>query len=175
MLILIGGELGTEIRDETLTNALSNEYQKRHSHTVTLFGYAVYLLRVQFDCPRQYGSNLLETDCTLAHHVDVWIDLNDDGKFDESENRVYRRSQIDSETPEYTYDLQILIPAIDGTGTKAGTHRMRIRLMRSEAYQKQCGKTEHSETREYTVNIIQRKRCQGNICSLIDHNDFSCN
>lgn len=159
----MGGELNTQIRDERLTNALSNEYEKQQQHTITLFGDAVYLLRVQFDCPRQQGSNLFETDCTPAHHVDVWIDLNNDGKFDASENRVYRRSRLDDETPEYTYDLQLLIPPIDAINTNAGTHKMRIKLIRSEPYQKKCGKNEHSETREYTVNIIQRKKCPSNI------------
>lgn len=161
-LILIGGELGTQIRDTTGTNV---EYEKRNQHDITLFGDAVYLLRLQFECPRKSGTDLIETDCTPAHHADIYIDLNDDGKFDESENRVYRRTRIDDETPEYTFDLQILIPPIDAINIKAGIHKMRVKLIRSEPYQKQCGKNEHSEIREYMVNIIQRKRCPGNICS----------
>jgi hypothetical protein len=175
MLVLIGGEYETHIRDETPTNTAITDYQNRHHLAVTLFGHALYLIRIQLDCPRQYGSDSLETDCNLAHHVDVWIDLNNDGKFDESENRVHRRSSIDSETQEHTYDVQISIPLIDGTNTKAGPHRMRLRLMRSEAYQKQCGNTDYGETREYTVKIIPRKICRGKICPLIDYSNLSRN
>jgi len=175
MLVLIGGAHGTQIRDETPTNAVINDYQSQHRHAVTLFADAIYILRIQFDCPRQYDSGSVETDCYLAYHVDVWIDLNDDGNFDESENRVHQRSPVDSETQGYAYDLQILIPVIDGMNTKAGPHRMRLRLMRSEAYQKQCGKTDYGETREYTVTIISRKRCEGKISPLIDYGNLSRN
>ncbi|CAF1298282.1 unnamed protein product [Rotaria magnacalcarata] len=100
-----------------------------------------------------------EIDCDLDYHINVWIDLNDDGKFDESENRIHRRSRIDSETPRHGYNLQILIPLIDGINTRVGPHRMRLSLMRSEVYQRKCGNTDYSEIREYTVNIIPRKTC----------------
>lgn len=168
-LLVIGGERGTYIQDETQTNGGLSEYENRQNLAVTLFGDALYLLHIQLDCFRQYGTDSHEIDCNRAHHVDVWIDLNDDGRFDESENRVHRRSSIDIEAPEYTYNLQIFIPLSDGINTKAGQHRMRIRLMRSEAYQRQCGNTDYSEIREYTVNIIPRKRCEGKICLFIDY------
>ncbi len=173
VLVLIGGEHKTRIVDETPTNAAISDYQNRHHLAVTWFGDTMYLLRIQFDCPRKFGSDSFETDCKLAHHADVWIDLNNDGKFDESENRVYRRPSIYMETEENTYDLEILIPLIDGTITKAGPHRMRVRLMRSEAYQKQCGDTDDSEIREYTVNIVRKKRCEGKNYPLIDYSNLS--
>ena len=167
----MGGELGTQIRDSTLTNVMINNYQDRDRYDITLFGDAIYLLRVHIDCPRKPGTDIFETDCTPAHRADVYIDLNDDGKFDESENRIYRRTYIDEETPEHTYDLQILIPPIDAITTKAGIHRMRVKLVRSESYQKQCGKNENIELQEYMVNIIPRKICSGiTTISLIIHN-----
>lgn len=144
--ILIGGELGTQIRDSSQTDAVTNE--------ITFFGDAVYLVRVQLDCARQSDD-----DCTRAHYVDIFIDFNGDGKFDQSENRVFRRSHIPEETPENTFDLQILIPRIDEISIKTGLHRMRVVLLRSEAYQKQCGRNQHSVAREYMVNIIPRKTC----------------
>jgi len=175
VLVMIGGEQETQIRDVTPTNAAISDYQNRHQLTVTLLDYTIYIINIDLDCPRQYNSDSVEPDCSLAHHVDVWIDLNNDGKFDESENRVHQRSRIDIEARDYTYDLQILIPLIDGTNTKAGPHRMRLRLTRSEIYQRQCGNNDYGETREYTVNIIPRKRCAGKICSLIDYSNLSRN
>jgi hypothetical protein len=174
-LVLIGGEQGTYIRDETTTNAAISDYQNRHHFTVTLVEYTIYIINIQLDCPRQYNNEPVESDCSLAHRVDVWIDLNNDGRFDESENRVHQRQLIDREVQEYTYDLQILIPSIDGTNTKAGPHRMRLRLTRSEIYQRQCGNNDYGETREYTVNIIPRKRCEGKICPLIHCSNLSRN
>ena len=159
--ILMGGELGTQIRDLTLPNLRINDYQNRDQYDITFFGAAVYLLRVHIDCPRKPGTDLFETDCTPAHQADVFIDFNDDGNFDESENRIYRRAYIDEKPLEHTYDLQILIPRIDAITTIVGIHRMRVKLARSGSYQKQCGKNELTEVREYMVNIIPRKICPG--------------
>ncbi|UJR17248.1 hypothetical protein I4U23_004143 [Adineta vaga] len=155
----IGGEQATQIRDETPSGMLVSAYQNRHHLSVTWYGYTVYIIRIQLDCPQQYNQDVLDNDCALVYHPDVWIDLNGDGKFDTFENRIHRRSRIDSETFEHGYDLQVSIPAIDGINVKVGLHLMRIRLIRSDAYQRECGKTDYSEIREYNVNIIPRKRC----------------
>ena len=167
-LVLIGGEQQTYIRDGTPANTAISGYENRHPLAVTLFGDTVYLVRILLNCPSIYGGDSLATDCYLAHHVDVSIDLNDDGKFDQSENQVHRRTPIDSESLEHGYDLQIIIPVIDGTYTKAGPHRMRLTLMRSEAYRRECNDAGYSETRHYIVNIIPRKTCPGRIRKLAD-------
>lgn len=163
MLVLVGGEQETFIRDDASTNTAISGYNSRDKTAVTLFGDTIYLIRVRLDCPSLYGRDSLETDCNFAHHVDLWIDLNDDGKYDESESRVHLRSTIDGETPTHGYDLQIIIPGIDGMYTKAGQHRMRLGVMRSEAYRRNCGGADHSDTREYIVNIIPRRKCAGKI------------
>lgn len=150
--MLIGGEQETYIRDETPTDdPLSRDLTTEHRSAITMFGESLYLMRVQLECPSSDDS-----ECDLAHHVDVVIDLNDDGEFNEFEKRVHRRSPIDSKSKKHGYDLQILIPAIDGTNTKVGPHRMRISLMRSEIHRKACGDTDFSETREYTAHIIPK-------------------
>ena len=160
--------LETHIRDDTRTNIANSDYERQYRDTITMFADAAYLLRLRLACPQSLDSNFYESDCTLAHHVDIFIDLNNDGIFDQSENRIYRRSLIDTETPENTFDLQISIPPINAiNNNNAGTHRMQVRLTRSESYQNQCGKNEHSEIREYTVNIIPRRKCPGKIYLLI--------
>ncbi|CAF3440080.1 unnamed protein product, partial [Rotaria sp. Silwood2] len=80
MLVMLSGEQETYIRDDTSMNTAISGYQDRQQLAVTLFGDSLYLLRMLLDCPRQYGNDSLDIDCNLAHYVDVWIDLNNDGK-----------------------------------------------------------------------------------------------
>jgi hypothetical protein len=167
MLIEMDGEQGTQIRDKTPTNAANNGYQNRRSITVTLYESTVNVLHIQLDCAQQYRDDSLTYSCILAYHIDVWIDLNDDGKFGEVENRVLHRSLIHSQGLRGTYDLEICIPQIDDINTKTGLHRMRLSLMPNEDYQKKCSKTDYSEKREYTVNIVPKPTCRGKIYLLI--------
>ena len=43
---------------------------------------------------------------------------------------------------------------------------MRIVVMQSEEYHQKCGRTDHHETREYTVNIIPNTVNRGNTLLL---------
>jgi len=165
ILILMMGVQGTQIRDEKPTNDALGVYYNRDDLTVTLHEDTTNVLHIQFECARQSRVDSVESDCSLAHHVDVWIDLNDDGQFDDTENRVRHRSPINNQVSRSTYDLQISIPEIDETNIKSGPHRMRVKLTPSEDYRLKCGKTDYSETREYTVNIIRRIADAGKICS----------
>lgn len=159
ILVLIGGEQETYIRDETADmDSVSISFenvQQSSSSSLTMYGETLYLMRVQLDCPRS------ESDCNLAHHVNVFIDLNDDGQFDEFENRVYSRAPIDSESIKHGYDVQILIPTIDGIHTKIGSHRMQINVLRSEAYRIGCSDMGFSEKREYIIDVIPKVKCAG--------------
>jgi hypothetical protein len=172
MLIEMDGEQGTQIRDETQTHTAISDYNNRHHFKVTLYEDSINELRIQLDCTKQYLGDLLGYDCHLAHHVNVWIDLNDDEKFDEVVSRVHQRSPISNELSRDTYDLQIAIPLIDEWNTKAGMHRMRLRLTPSEIYSKKCGQSAYSETREYIVNIVPRTRIAGKIYPIIDYRDL---
>jgi len=166
MLVIMAGQQGTEIRDETPSNTAIGNYQNRHI-TVTLYESSVNVLRIQLDCAQQYRDDSLNYGCSLDYRVNVWIDLNDDGKFDAVENRLLHQSLIHSKKAPGTYDLEICLPLIDGTNTKAGQHRMRLSLMPSKDYRKKCGKTDYTETREYTVNIVPKATCGGKIYTLI--------
>jgi hypothetical protein len=166
VLILMMGVQETQIRDETPTNDALGVTYNRNYLTVTLYEDTTNVLHIQLDCAQQYRVDSVEFDCSRAHHVDVWIDLNGDGEFDDTENRVRHRSSINNQLSRSTNDLQISIPEIDDTNTKSGSHRMRIKLTPSEDYRLKCGNTDYSETREYTVNIIPRIAYAGKICSL---------
>jgi hypothetical protein len=167
------GVQGTQIHDETQSNTMVSNYDNQQHFAITLYEDTVNVLRIRLNCAQQYLENLLDYDCRLVHHVDVWIDLNGDGNFDETENRVYQRSPINSDIPRDTYNFQISIPPIDDWSTKTGLHRMRIKLIPSEVYTRKCGNSDYSEIREYIVNIVPKNLNTGKICSLIDCRDLS--
>jgi len=150
------GEQNTEIHDETPMNDALSVYYNRQHVTITLYEDTTNVLHILVDCARQSRVDSVESDCSLAHHVDVWIDLNDDGQFDNTENRVRHRSLNNNQLFRSVYDFQISIPEIVGTHTKPGPHRMRIKLTPSKDYLLKCDNADYSETREYTVNIIPR-------------------
>jgi hypothetical protein len=167
VLVIMAGEQGTHIRDDILTNTLS-ENQNRHHLAVTLNENTVYRLRIQLKCYQHSSRDAFEHDCNLAQDVNVWIDLNNDGRFDEAEIRVPHRWPLHSSISLGIYDFEIHIPVIDRQIIKSGSHRMRVVVKSSEEYRRKCGATDHSETREYTINIISRATHGGNMPFGID-------
>ncbi|CAF3859797.1 unnamed protein product [Adineta steineri] len=156
ILVIMAGEVGTEIRDDKVYNALRNTNQNQHHMAVTLYEHTVYLLRIQLDCSSQLKTELTDTGCNLAQDVNVWVDWNDDGNFDTSEIGAPHRWPVTSYMPQGVYDIQLSIPLIDERYITNRSHRMRIMVTPNEQYQRTCGSTEYSETREYYVNIISR-------------------
>jgi hypothetical protein len=154
----MAGEKGTQIRDDTPPNPLLGDYQSEHHKAVTIFEHTVYLIRIQLDCSWQLNPELFEKGCNLAQDVNVWIDLNDDGRYDESEIGAPYRWPVTSYLPEGIYDMQIYVPTIDSRYMTNRQHRMRIVVLDNENYRRTCGRTDYTETREYMVNIIPRAR-----------------
>jgi hypothetical protein len=167
MLVSMPGHEDTEIREQTLSNTVIGDNRNRRQTNVTLYESSVNPLRIQLDCAQQSNNRLLNDSCSLIYHINVWIDLNDDGKFDDSENRVLHRLLVSNQGQRGTYDLEVCIPSIDGTFTKAGQHRLQLSLMPSEDYRRTCSSIDDSETREYTVNIIPKATCEGKMFPLI--------
>lgn len=165
-LVIMAGEQGTQIRDNILTNTLLSENQNRHHLAVTLYENTIYRLRIQLDCYQISGGNSRETNCNLAQDVDVSIDFNNDGRFDETEGRVPQRWPLRSAMPLGIYDFEIDIPVIDRMKTIHGPHRMRIVVVPSEEYRRKCGNTDYRETREYTINVISRTTPRGSTLFL---------
>jgi hypothetical protein len=143
--VQMSGEQGTYIRDERLINeiAINDQYQ-----TATLYENTVYRLNVQLECGRQSA-------CDLSQNIKVWIDFNDDGH-DGAESRIFPHSRSNNYKSDGVYDLEINIPYIDNSNTRAGPHRMRLTVTPSEEYQRDCGYAASPETRDYTVNIIPK-------------------
>lgn len=150
------GELGTHIRDDTPMNTLVGENQNRHHLSVTLYDNTIYRLRIQLDCDQPTSKGLYNTNCNLRQDVNIWIDLNNDQNFDESEVRVSPNWPLRNSMGLGIYDYEILIPPIDGQNLRSGPHRVRILVTLSEEYQDKCGRTNYKEIREYSFNIIPR-------------------
>lgn len=158
ILVLMAGEKGTEIRDDIPKNSLMNNHPNRHHVAVNLFEQTVYLIRIQLDCSTQLSTDLKRTGCNLAQDVFVSIDLNNDGRFDDSELGSPYRWPVTSYMAEGIYDLQVSIPAIVDRYARQGTHRMRVLVLPSDYYRRNCGYNVYNETREYTVEIIPRMK-----------------
>ena len=122
----MAGEGGTEIRDDKPTLGLLNNYQNRHHLAVTVYEHTIYLIRIQLDCSWQLNSDLFENGCNLAQDVNLQIDINNDGRFDESENKAPYRWPVTSYMGQGIYDLQIYVPPIDRQYVRDRQHRMRV-------------------------------------------------
>jgi len=149
----IAGEQDSFIRDETQTD--DDETPKQQS--VTFYEDTVYRLHVQVDCNGQWARGGNEYSCDLSQNVNLWIDFNDRG-FSDVANQVTLRSWPDSSTQGGAYDLELRIPVIDGREVISGPHRMRISLVPTERYRRECGSIDLNEVREYTANIVPRAR-----------------
>ena len=152
----MAGEKGTHIRDDTPINTVIRENQDRHHMGITLKEGTNYRLRIQLDCDDMSSRGPLKPDCNLAQEVNVFLDLNSDGRYDDSESRTPDRWQLRSSVPLGLYDYEIAVPAINEFYTKLGSHGMRIVVKPSNEYYQKCGKTEYNEVRDYTVQIIPR-------------------
>jgi hypothetical protein len=157
----MAGETGTEIRDDIPRNSPMNNHPNRHHMAVTLFEHTIYLIRIQLDCATQLPTDLTRTGCNLAQDVIVALDLNDDGRFDESEIGSPYRWPVTSYMAEGIYDLQIYVPAIDASYLKNAQHKMRVIVAPSEHYIRTCGYSSYNETREYSLSIIPKTKYAG--------------
>jgi hypothetical protein len=163
-LVKLFGEQRTEINDEMQQCSSSNNYNDRSNLVVTLFDSMVYTLRVELYCVQQQqqqdyenaynqASSWIETSCDQAHYVDVWMDFNNDGIFDENKEQLYSSNWYKGGQRTTVYDLSIVIPKIDGSYLLDGQHRMRIVLTPDERSRKPCDNTGYGEVRDYTLQI----------------------
>ena len=159
------GERNTQIRDDTRKCSNVDNYDDRSDQVATLYENTVYTLRIELYCvQQQYGydnsyyqdSSLFETTCQNAHYLDVWVDFNNDGVFDESRERLVSSDRYTDGRRTSQYDLSITIPQVDGRNNLDGNHRMRVILTQDARYRKPCQNTGYGEARDYTVQIVRK-------------------
>jgi hypothetical protein len=163
-LVNLFGEQGTQIRDEVKQCNAVNNYNDRSNLVATLFDNTAYTLRIELYCVQQWGydnpynqdSSLIETSCNHAQYLGVWIDLNNDGTFDENNERILPSNWYEDGQRTNQYDLSITIPKIDRRNYASEQHRMRIVLTQDERNRKPCYGTGYGEARDYTIQIISK-------------------
>src|SRR5699024_4023899 len=88
----------------------------------------------------------------------VWVDLNDDGAFDETEI-VGTVEDVGASTSGEDSELVLNIPVT----ASPGEHRMRVMLQYNEMPEDACNATSsYGMTRDYTTNILSLPDCDGN-------------
>lgn len=170
VLVVMAGEHRTQIRDDESTRTQLAGNIRTHQHlAIVLYEDTVYLLRIQLECTDPDGRISIGTNCNLPHDVAAWIDLNDNGIYEDTEYAAPYRWPLASYVPQGIYDLQIYVPNIDERKTKSGPHRMRLDVMLNEQYRQKCGKNDYRETREYNITIVQKNMKQtGKYCVFYD-------
>jgi len=158
------GEQNTQIDDTTKLCSSTNNYNDRGDLVIALFDNMVYTLHIELFCTQQWGyensykqdSSLFDTVCIHEHYLDVWIDFNNDGIFDESNERISPNDRYKDDNHRTQYDLRINIPKIDDRNYLDGHLRMRIVLTQHEHNRRPCYNSGYGEARDYTVQLIPK-------------------
>ena len=158
------GEQGTLIDDSAQQCSPTNNYRDQRDLAVTLFDDTAYILRIELFCVQRWGydnsfsqdSSLFDTICTRAQYLDVWIDFDNDGIFDEVNERLGSVDRYRDADRRAQHDVRIDIPRMDGRSYVGGQHRMRILLSQDERNRRPCYASGYGEARDYMVQIIPK-------------------
>lgn len=153
------GESNSRIQD-----GISAENEDQSYLTASVYGDSIYPLRVQLDCDAQTGRDSSSNPCSSSLSIVAWIDYNDN-EFDDTESALLGRSWSDNAAPTGAYELNIRIPSIDGRIIKPGLHRLRLTVMPSAEYQRDCGSFNYQEIKDYSVNVLRKARVRGKFFS----------
>lgn len=115
--------------------------------TVILEEESSYQMRLHFECDEQ--------TCEMPQETNVWIDFNDNG-LDDGEGRMLRRNRVNRKRVGDTYELEVHIPAIDGSRVRRGKHRLHVIAAPGRRDQRECAGQDEPQTREYDVQIIAK-------------------
>lgn len=157
------GEEHTSIKDEMTRCSPRNNYEDQNHLTVTFFANKAYTLRIRLHCVGQwhhahsYGqdSASIESNCNAEHYLDVWLDMNNDGIFDDAKERLLQGDNSNRVRTKQDYSLSLTIPVIDREIYAGEPHRMRVILTSDENNHKPCYNNGYGEARDYMVHISQ--------------------
>ncbi|CAF1600102.1 unnamed protein product, partial [Adineta ricciae] len=88
--------------------------------------------------------------------IDVWIDLNNDGQFDENTERLLSEDGRNVGYRNGVHDLSIIIPAMSDYNMLNVPHTMRVILGRDPYNRKACHNDGYGEARDYIVHITRQ-------------------
>ena len=157
------GEQKTWIHDEMTRCSPRNNYENQDHLTVKLFTNKIYTLQIRLHCvePWDHGNSygqdpsLIGTNCNVDHYLDSWIDMNNDGRFDEITERFSHHDNTHRDHTKRDYALSIIIPEIDRESYVDEPHRMRIVVTKDANNRKPCYNDGYGEARDYTVHVSQ--------------------
>jgi hypothetical protein len=158
------GEQGTQLDDAAQQCSSANNYRDQRDLAVTLFDDTTYTLRIELFCVQRWGygnsysrdSSLFDTICTRAQYLDLWIDFNNDGMFDEVNERLTSADRHGDTDRRVQHDVSIDIPKLSSGAYVGGQHRMRIVLSQDERNRRPCYSSGYGEARDYLVQIISK-------------------
>ena len=147
VIVVMAGEHRTQIRDDPLGRDIASRYDQKSTAFALLYCMKTLSICYAFSwiAVDNGAENHMGPTANLAHEVNVWIDLNGDNRFDDSENASPFRWPLNSYTPQGVYDLQIYIPVIDAHRMKPGPYRMRLVVTLNEQYGRKCDKSDYKE------------------------------
>ena len=158
------GEQGTQIDDQTQQCSPTNNYRDQQDLAVTLFDDTSYTLRIELFCVQRWGydnsfsrdPSLFETICTRGQFIDVWVDFDNDGMFNEVNERLTAVDTYRGANRRAQHDIRIDIPRIGGRSFSGGQHRLRIVLSQDERNRRPCYSNGYGEARDFLVQIIPK-------------------
>ena len=139
------GEDRSEIRDDTRLCDATNNYRDRTDQTVLLFSNRIYTLNIELVCIEA------DVDCAQLQSIVVWIDWNDDGLFDGTNERIWISRQDESNEPILQLDIRIVVPTISD---RQATHRMRLLIATHQTDPDPCPAHGYGEARDYSVRVL---------------------
>ena len=164
-LVQLPGEFGTGIQDDTRTDLIATDEDNQPYLTASVYEDGTYRLHVELDCDAQSGRDSTGSPCSKSLSVFGWADYNDN-QVDDNEGALLRRAWSDNDAPTGSFDWSIRIPSVDGRTIKAGPHRLRLSVMPSAEYIRECGSFAYQEVRDYTLNVVRRAREIGKFLSV---------
>jgi hypothetical protein len=158
------GEQGTLIDDATQQCSPTNNYRDQRDLAVTLYEDTTYTLRIELFCVQRWGydssfnrdASLFDTVCTRGQFLDVWVDLDNNGMFDDLNERLTSVDTYRDTSRRAQHDVRIDVPRISGQSYVGGQHRMRIVLSQEERNRRPCYSTGYGESRDYLVQLIPK-------------------
>ena len=148
--IELSGDQNTRIQDSMTRCSARNNFEDQTHMTVKLSTKMTYKLQIRLHCVESWN---MEHQCDVSHYINVWLDLNNDGQFDDKQEQILQSSNRIHGTIKQDYTLSISIPKVNERPYNGKPHRMRVVLARDEKTCKPCYNHGHGEARDYTIYI----------------------
>src|SRR5690606_23975985 len=146
---------GDDIRDVILTGDVAPGINNLNTPCPTT-GYADYTsMSAQLSPGMTYNGNVTTNYGSPYENVRIWIDYNQDGTFQSSEEVATLASLSNTSSGAFV----LTVPPT----TPDGAYRMRVRLVYNQTPSTidPCANYSYGETHDYTINVVTPPPCSG--------------